>query len=335
MIDRRTFSKGVLVAAATNCLGARAQAPAISGRLSHHLNTTHFIHAAAVQFAEEVKQRTNAAIAIEVFPAGQLYKGDDTMQALIQGNLDLAFTTNSYWQQFVPEIDVLSIPFLSKDNEAIRRNLVGPLGNEIGRLIESRVPVKVLGQLEFGPMDVWIYKHARTIKVPGDFRGMKMRGPWESVEKFVGAAGGQPVSVPSTDVFVALQQGMINASLSNNPGIIARKWFEVADKYLETSRPWALSSLIFSTSRRWWQRLNPEQQQIVQEAAVSAVRLTQQKSREEQVPARARLMKIAAEYVVIDDQGMKPWLDLAQPIWGEYEKQFGASGKLLLRLAQE
>lgn len=335
MTDRRQFAQGIAAVAANALVGAPAwaQSPAITGRLSHHLNTTHFTHVAAVQFADEVKRRTNGAVAIEIFPAGQLYKGDDTAQALIQGNLDLAFTTNIYWQQFVPEIDVLSIPFLFRDNEAVRRNLVGPLGAEIARLVEAKVPVKVLGQIEFGPIDVWIYKHPRTIKVPSDFKGMKMRGPWESVEKFVSAAGGQPVNVPATDVFIALQQGTINGSLSNNPGIIARKWFEVADKYLETPRPWAWSTLVFSTSRRWWQRLNAEQQQIVQEAARNAVLFTQQKSREEQAPARTRLMKAAAEYYVVEESAMKPWLDVAQPIWAEYEKRFGATGKTLLNLA--
>lgn len=335
MNGRRRFTQGLAALAGVTALGgvARAQVP-ITGRLSHHLNTTHYIHKAGVQFAEEVKRRTNGSVVIDIFPAGQLYKGDDTPQALIQGSLDLAFTTDSYWQQFVPEIDIFSLPFLFKDPESVRRNLNGAFGAEVARIMESKVPVKVLGQLEFGPADIWVYNNSRTVKTPADLRGMKLRAPWESVEKFVSSAGGQPINIPSTDVFIALQQGTIHGTLSNNPGIISRKWNDVANKFLETARPWVWIVLTFSASRRWWQRLNAEQQKIVQEAAARAVVFTQDTSRAEQEPARARIQKTAGDYYVVENSAMQPWIDLAQPIWSAYEKRFGQTAKALLSLAR-
>ncbi|WEX12061.1 TRAP transporter substrate-binding protein [Chelativorans sp. AA-79] len=235
--------------------------------LSHHVPTTHVIHQTAERFAKTVEERTNGEIIIDIRPAGQLFGMEEAAEALNFGTLDFAWTNVSALQRWVPAMGFASMPFLFEDGEHARRAFYGPLGEKVREDVLAASGVDIIA---FGNAGFRIIVAKMPVEDAGDVKGMKLRVP--NVAAFVDMAralGANAVPMPTSEVYTALETGVIDGMESPADWFTSVAIWEVTTHAARTNHIFTAGALVASGATM--NKLTEDQQAIVRAAAVEAV----------------------------------------------------------------
>jgi len=179
-------------------------------RLAHSLSTSEPAHLAAEYFAKNVAQRTNKKVQIEVFPSEQLGSGKEVNEMIRQGANVMNITDPGYLSDFVPDIGVLSGPYLIKDHNDYIKLLSSGWYKGVEKKLEMAGFKLVMANGFFGQRHLISDKPVRK---PADMAGMTVRVPpntmWIETFKSMGA---RPTTVQWSEVYSALQQNVVAAA---------------------------------------------------------------------------------------------------------------------------
>ncbi len=255
----------VLLAACSNGSANSSDGKQIELNLSHVLSEDSSFHATASKFAELVEERTSGEVKITIFPAGQLGGEVQSIQALRNGNQDIALTGTPALTATAPEFLALDLPYLFSDLDEANEQLQGPLGEE---LLDGISKYNIVGLGFHSALERNVFSTKNIEKVE-DFKNLKIRvvqadGYINAYE----ALGAQPTPMPYSEVYLALQQGVIAAGEGSAETMISDKFMEVATHYNLTKTHYYPVVLIMSEAS--FNKLNEEQQAIVKEAAKEA-----------------------------------------------------------------
>lgn len=275
-MKRSTFLHGLVAAAALAALAPAAHAQAAKLTLGHGAAPGNPRHEAALKFAEVLKARTGGRIEVQVAPSAQL--GDDAamVTALRTGALDISANSQGAVANAVPEFGAFGMPFLFANAASAFKLLDGPLGKELADKSAEK------GMILLGTWDNGI-RHMTNSKRPiakvEDLKGLKMRVPPDAtlvdIMKSVGAESQQ---IKFAELYVALQQGVVDGQENPLVNIHASKLYEVQKHLALTSHQFQMTPLLMS--RRSWDRLSEADRKAVQEAAAEATALQRRLSRE-------------------------------------------------------
>lgn len=234
MLKRRTVLKGAAAA------GVLASAPGIlkhasaatTLRMGHIFPTSHPYHLGLVRFAEEVKQRTDGAVQVEVYPSAQLGGEIELLEGMNLGTVDGgAVAAGSIPQTHgINRFYLLAMPYIFKDYDAVERFATGDLGNEFRANLPEEAGIRILGYGAAG------FHHTlnkrRPIEKPSDLEGLKLR-IWESpgAKLALEIMGTNPTPMAYSEVFTALQQGVVDGLTNSMTTFYQTKMYEVT-KYL-------------------------------------------------------------------------------------------------------
>ncbi len=275
-MQRKTFTRTLLAAAAIAVLPLAAQAQAVKLTLGHGAAPGNPRHEASVRFAEVLKAKTGGRIEVQVAPSAQL--GDDAamVTALRTGALDLSANSQGAVANAVPEYAAFGMPFLVPTPAAAFKLLDGPLGKELGERSAEKGMV-LLGAWDNGIRHMTNSK--RPISKVDDMKGLKMRVPPDAtlvdIMKSVGAEAQQ---IRFAELYVALQQGVVDGQENPLVNIHASKLYEVQKHLALTSHQFQMTPLLMS--KRTWDRLSDADKKAVQEAAAEATALQRKLSQE-------------------------------------------------------
>ncbi len=275
-MQRKTFTRTLLAAAAIAVLPLAAQAQAVKLTLGHGAAPGNPRHEASVRFAEVLKAKTGGRIEVQVAPSAQL--GDDAamVTALRTGALDLSANSQGAVASAVPEYNAFGMPFLFPTPAAAFKLLDGPLGKELGERSAEKGMV-LLGAWDNGIRHMTNSK--RPISKVDDMKGLKMRVPPDAtlvdIMKSVGAEAQQ---IRFAELYVALQQGVVDGQENPLVNIHASKLYEVQKHLALTSHQFQMTPLLMS--KRTWDRLSDADKKAVQEAAAEATALQRKLSQE-------------------------------------------------------
>lgn len=261
----------LLLPAAMACLlsmgsAAHAQKP-VELTLGHVLTTQSHYHAAAETFAKEVEARSNGTMKVNIFPAGQLGGEVKMIQGVRTGTQDLVITGGGPVENTVKEFSVYSFPYLFKDLDQANSSMQGPIGQEMLELLGQH---RLLGLGFISPIERNIFTNGKRITQASDMKGLKIRViQGQGFVKTYEALGAQPTPMAYAELYTALQNGAVDAA-ENSPDVF------VQDKFIEVSKTYTMARVMYmpalmlmSPSRH--ERLSPEQQQVVREAAAAAI----------------------------------------------------------------
>ncbi len=93
---------------------------------------------AAIMFAEKVKEKTNGKVEVQVFPNSQLYKDEDVLNAIQQGNVQMAAPATSVVTKLYPQWQVFDLPFAFADNDQVQQAMEGEIGKKLFSLLEKK-----------------------------------------------------------------------------------------------------------------------------------------------------------------------------------------------------
>ncbi len=257
-------------ALALSALATGAFAQDITMRLHTLVQDPHPYNDMAAFMAEEVSARTDGAIAIELFNAGQLGTDPAVIGEMGLGTIDLMISSTNNAAEAVPDYQIFSIPYLFAGYDDLMAR-VGP-GSAAETYFREAYAANGLNMqlLALGGSGSRNMSNALgPVNALADIEGMKMRTPpspmisrtWETL-------GTLPVSVAWGELYAAIQTGVAEGLESSIPGYAGAKLFEVAPYLALTGHTIQVNHV--SMSDRAWGQLSEEQQQIFLDVAAEA-----------------------------------------------------------------
>src|SRR5687767_12550131 len=183
-------------------------------------------HTAAVWAAGEIKKRTNGRYDVEVFPASTLGKETDINQGLTLGTVDIIYTGQLFAGRTYGPIAIGGAPFVFRDFNHWKAFSTSPLFAELGEGYRAKSGGnKVVAITYYGERHVTSNK---PINKPEDMKGLKIRVPDAPLyTMFPRAVGANPTPIAFAEVYLALQNGTVDAQENPLPTIDAKKFYEV------------------------------------------------------------------------------------------------------------
>jgi tripartite ATP-independent transporter DctP family solute receptor len=217
-------------------------------------------------FKKRVEELTKGRLEVIVYK-GTLGKGERQIyEALQLGTLEGSINTFGPLSAFVPEADLVNLPFLFKNSEHAFKVMDGEIGDWLnGKTIAKGF--RVLGWWTIGTRNT--SNRARPINKPEDYKGLKIRTmespPFIALYKAMGAI---PVPMAITEVYTALSQGTID-------GIDGALTSQLEFKHIEVLKYAAVTDHVillfpFSVAEKWWQGLPSDVRQAILTAELEA-----------------------------------------------------------------
>ncbi len=268
-MKRKTFTQSLLVAAFVSALPLAAQAQAVKLTLGHGAAPGNPRHEASVKFAEVLKAKTGGRIEVQVAPSAQL--GDDAamVTAVRTGALDMTANSQGAVSAAVPEYAAFGMPFMFSSPAQAFKLLDGPLGQELAQKTADK------GMILLGTWDNGIRQMTNSKRPIGkveDMKGLKMRVPPDAtLVDIMQALGAEAQQIKFAELYVALQQGVVDGQENPLVNIHASKLYEVQKHLALTNHQFQMTPLLMS--KRTWDRLSDADKKAVQEAAAEATTL--------------------------------------------------------------
>jgi tripartite ATP-independent transporter DctP family solute receptor len=275
-MQRSMFLRTLIATAAVAVIPVTVHAQAVKLTLGHGAAPGNPRHEASVKFAEVVKAKTNGRIEVQVAPSAQL--GDDAamITALRTGALDLSANSQGAVANAVPEYAAFGMPFLFASSAQAFKLLDGPLGKELADKSAEKGMI-VLGYWDNGIRHMSNSK--KPLVKPEDLKGLKMRTPPDAVTvDIMQALGAEAQQIKFAELYVALQQGVVDGQENPLMNIHASKLYEVQKFISLTGHKFEMTP--FLISKRSWDKLSDADRKAVQEAAAEATTLQRKLSQE-------------------------------------------------------
>lgn len=223
--------KGIKLAVAALALGLSTGVAAQTKlKWAHVYETSEPYHTAAVWAAGEIKKRTNGRYDVEVFPASSLGKETDINQGLTLGTVDIIYTGQLFAGRTHGPLAIGGAPYMFRDFAHWKKFATSPLFAELGEGYRQKSGGnKVVAITYYGERHVTSNK---AINKPEDMKGLKIRVPDAPLyTMFPRAVGANPTPIAFAEVYLALQNGTVDAQENPLPTIDAKKFYEV-QKYI-------------------------------------------------------------------------------------------------------
>lgn len=268
--------RAAFVASAVAALCGSALAQSVKLSLGHGTAPGNPRHEAALKLAEVAKAKSNGRIEITVAPSSQL--GDDAamVTSLRTGALDMSANSQGAVSAVVPEYSAFGMPFLFADLPQAWKVLDGPAGKELAAKSADKGLI-VLGYWDNGIRHMSNSK--KPLLKPEDLKGLKMRTPPDPVTvDIMEAIGATAQQIKFSELYVALQQGVVDGQENPLMNIHSGKLYEVQKFISLTGHKYEMTPLLMS--KRTWDRLSEADRKIIQEASNEATALQRKLSKE-------------------------------------------------------
>ncbi|EAS48420.1 TRAP-T family transporter, DctP [Aurantimonas manganoxydans SI85-9A1] len=267
----------------------------------------------AVKYMGElVKERTDGRIGIEVYHSAQLGEEKDTIEQTQFGVIDLNRVSMGPFNNIVEETQVVSLPYIFRSIDHMHKVMDGPIGDEILAAFE---PHDLIGLAYYDGGARSFYNSEKPIKSMDDLKGLKFRVMQSDIfVDMVNALGGNATPMPYGEVYSSIQTGVIEGAENNWPSFESSKHFEVAKHY--TLDEHLIVPEVLVMSKKSWEKLSPEDQEIVRTAAKESV--TKMRELWQAREAESEKMVREAGVEVVKDIDKQPFIDAMKPVYEKY-----------------
>jgi TRAP-type C4-dicarboxylate transport system substrate-binding protein len=278
-------------------------------------------------FAQEVEKRTNGALKFSIYPGSSLMKTNAQFSALRKGALDLSLVPISYSGGEMPEVNIGLMPGLVTSYEQGYKWKDA----EVGRAFNSMLEAKGIQMISWIWQAGGVASRGKPIVDPEDARGLKVRGGSREMDMILKEAGAAVVSLPSNEIYAAMQTGAMDAALTSSTSLISFRLEEVS-KALTTGRgksywfmlePLMMSKAIFD-------KLPKEQQAAIMAVGADLEAFARKSAQEDDNRVAEVYQKAGAKVVDLSDASVKKWQEIARrTAWRDYAAKNDNCNKLM------
>ncbi|MGR3272279.1 C4-dicarboxylate ABC transporter [Thalassococcus profundi] len=320
------MKKFLMTATAVLALTATAQTAAAACddgemviKFSHVTNTDrHPKGIAASLLQERVNEEMNGTACMEVFPNSTLYNDDQVLEAMLQGDVQLAAPSLSKFEQFTKVFRIFDLPFMFRDIDAVDAFQT----SEAGQAMKESMTRRGLLGLQFWHNGVTQISANKPLISPEDAQGLKFRvQPSEVLKANMEALGASPQPMAFSEVYGALQTGVVDGQENTWSNIYGQKFFEVQDGITETNH--GVIDYLLVTSTDWWDSLDPA---VRDQLATIIEEVTLARNAESfAVNEEAKQAIIDAGGVVreLTPEQRQAWVDAMKPVWDQFVDDVG------------
>ncbi len=257
--------------------GAEAQTKL---KWAHVYETSEPFHTQSVWAAQGIAKRTNNRYQIDVYPASQLGKETDINQGLSLGSVDIIVSGSSFAARSFPPIGVTYYPYTFRDANHLLAYTKSDVFKELAKGYSDKAGHQILAVTYYGARHT---SSNKPIKTCADMKGLKIRVP--DVPAYLAmprACGANTAPIAFAEVYLALQNGTVEAQENPLTTIEAKKFYEVQKHIALTGH--IVDHLNTTIASGLWKRLSDEDKKIfsdvAQEAAARATAEIQAKEKE-------------------------------------------------------
>ena len=335
-ISRRDWVRGMAAAGLVPALGAsRAQAGTM--KISHQFpggsaTEGDFRDRLCRRFAADIEKRSNGALKAAVYPGSSLMKTNAQFSAMRKGALDISLFPLSYAGGEVQETNIGLMPALVPSYE------VGAAwkGSEVGRMLTKTLDDKGIVVLSWIWQAGGVASRATPLVAPDDAKGLKVRGGSREMDLMLKAAGASVISLPSNEIYAAMQTGAMDAAMTSSTSFISFKLEEIA-KNLTTGRNkayWFMFEPLLM-SKEIFAKLPKAHQDIVMAAGADQEKFAIEAAKADDRIAAEVYARAGAKVFDLDDATVRKWQVIARDTaWKDYAEK-SESCAALLKAAQK
>lgn len=274
-------------------------------------------------FQRLVEKRLAGKVVVEVYPNSQLYDDNKVMEALLLGDVQLAAPSLAKFGQYTKKLQVFDLPFLFDSLEAVDRFQKGPMGH---KLLSSMEKYGYLG-LGYWHNGMKQLSANQPLRVPADAQGLKFRIQQSDVlQAQFKTLGASPQKLAFSEVYNALQSGVVDGQENTWSNIESKKFYEVQSYFSETNH--GVLDYLVVTNAVFWRSLpieiRAELEDILAEVSVEVNKRAYelgQASRQKVVDFGNQSGKTAV--LTLTAEQLALWREAMRPVWEQFEDEIG------------
>ena len=274
---------------------------------------------AAAILAKRVNEEMNGKACMEVFPNSTLYDDNKVLEAMLNGDVQLAAPSLSKFEKFTKKMRIFDLPFLFKDVAAVDRFQNSEAGQ---KLLNSMRRRGLLG-LAFWHNGMKQMSANRPLLVPKDAKGLKFRVQASDVlvAQFQ-QLGASPQKMAFSEVYGALQTKVIDGQENTWSNIYTQKFFEVQDGITETDH--GILDYLVVTPVKWWDGLPNDVREQFSQILKEVSEERNAVSTEVNNTDKEHIIKAGGVVRTLTDEQRRQWIEALKPVWKEFEKDIGS-----------
>ncbi len=279
------------------------------------------------RFAAEIEKRSNGALKAAVYPGSSLMKTNSQFSAMRKGALDLSLYPLPYAGGEVAEANIGLMPALVPSYE------VGAMWktSEVGRLLAKNLEEKGIVLVSWIWQAGGVASRATPLVQPEDAKGLKVRGGSREMDMVLKQAGASVISLPSNEIYVAMQTGAMDAAMTSSTSFISFKLEEIA-KSLTSGRNKAYWFMFepLMMSREVFAKLPKAQQDIIMAVGAEEEKFGTEAARADDKLAADIYAKAGAKVFDLDDATVRKWQAIARDTaWKDYAERSESCAALM------
>lgn len=266
-------------------------------------------------FAKAVEEKSKGRIKIDVKASGQLGDEKAVIEQVQLGAIEFARVNASPLAEFHKPLGVFSLPYVFDNEDHLWRFLDSADGKGILASMES-AKLRGLAYYSSGSRNFYSTKELKDIN---SLKGLKIRVQQSKINMdMIDALGASATPMPYGQVFSSLQTGVIDGAENNFPSYQSSNHFQVAKYYIMDKHQ--VTPEILMISKVAWDKLSPEDQKIIQEAAAESAKVQIEAWRKEETKAREAV--IAAGSTIIEVNDPAPWQAATKSVVDKYRADY-------------
>ena len=288
-------------------------------KFSHVTNTDrHPKGIAATLLAKRVNEEMNGKACMTVYPNSTLYDDNKVLEAMLQGDVQLAAPSLSKFEKFTKKFRIFDLPFMFTNIDAVDRFQTSAAGQALKNSMRRRG----LQGLEFWHNGMKQMSANRPLITPADARGLKFRVQASDVlvAQFM-QLGANPQKMAFKEVYGALQTKVVDGQENTWSNIYGKKFFEVQDGVTETNH--GIIDYLVVTSTEWWDGLAEDVKSklagILREVTVARNKAAWSVNQEN----RNRIVQAGGKIRMLTAAQRDAWVGAMKPVWSKFEKDVG------------
>jgi len=313
------MKKIILGTVAASLLAVSSMAAEYTLKFSHVVSENTPKGKAAKYFEKRLEELSKGAIDVQVYPSKQLYNDKAVLKAIRLDSVQMAAPSFSKFGKIVPQLALFDLPFLFKDIDQLHRVQDG----EVGKKLKAMVTKKGIVALNFWDNHFkQLSSSKKALIVPEDAKGQKFRIMSSKVlEAQFQAVGANPQMMPFSEVYSALQQGVIDGQENTNSNMYTKKFYEVQTDISITNHGY-LGYLVVM-SKKFWNKLPANLQKDV----IQAMNEATEKERMYAEELNTKQFNLIKEYAdktgklkihVLTKAQIQKWRDAVSPIYSKF-----------------
>ena len=283
-------------------------------QLSHNAAPGNPKSDASIRFGELVAEKTEGRVNIDVGGSAQFGEDAEALTNMRLGTLAFSANSQGTSSAVVPEFALLGLPFLFESLPQAWEVMDGPVGDKLSAAAEAQGLV-VLGFWDNGIRQT--SNNLRPINTPADLAGLKIRTPPDpiTIDIFT-ALGANPQPLAFSELYIALQQGVVDGQENPLINIYSSKLYEV-QKYISLTNHKYESTLLLA-SKTIFDTFSPEDQEAIREAGIEAGQYNRERSQSDEAELRATLEEAGIEFNEVD---ATPFVEATKSVYDRWREQ--------------